>query len=203
MKLYQSEFSPNSRRVRMYLAEKRVQVPCVQVDIRKGATHTPEYLKINPMGEVPVLELDNGRRIAESIAICRYFEALYPEPSLFGATPDQIGTIEMWQRRIELKWFGPLISYWHHTSPMWTTGVKQIPEWAEQTRVAINKFLTWLDSDMSEREFIAGASFSIADILGLAAMDHGNLIVGFMTPPELRNIARWHATVSSRASAKA
>ena len=204
MKLYQTNYSPNSRRVRIFLAEKGLDVPYIHVDLSKGESHTPDYLKMNPMGEVPLLETDDGCYIAESVAICRYFEALQPEPHLFGSTPLEIATIEMWQRRIELKWFGPLTQYWLHTSPMYTRHLKQIPEWADQNCKAVDKFVTWLDGDLSNREYIAGDRYSIADILALAAIDHGNsAVVGLQTNPELNNLARWHQTVSRRPSATA
>lgn len=204
MKLYQSHWSPNSRRVRIYLAEKALEVPCVEVDISKGQSHTPEYLKINPMGEVPALELDDRSVIAESVAICRYFEALHPTPPLFGSTPKEIADIEMAQRRIELKWFMPLTQYWLHTSPMYAQRVQQMPQLAEQNRAAIEQFLLWLDSNLATCEYVARDSYSMADILALTAMDHTNSPhVGLTVSPGLKNLARWHQTVSSRASARA
>ena len=204
MKLYQYNYSPNSRRVRIFLAEKGLEVPCVEIDISKGMSHTPEYLKINPMGEVPALELDDSSVITESVAICRYFEAFQPEPSLFGRTAKEIAVTEMWQRRIELKWFGPLIQYWHNTSPMQAHRAKQIAELAEQNQAAISNFLIWLDGDMANREYIAGDRYSIADILALATMDHANSPwVGLKVSEELKHLARWHQTVSSRPSANA
>jgi glutathione S-transferase len=209
MKLYQSNFSPNSRRVRIFLAEKGIEAPRAEVDISKGQSHTPEYLKINPMGAVPALVLDDGTAIAESVAICRYFETLQPGPTLFGTIPKEIVMIEMWQRRTELKWFVPLTEYWLHTSPIWAHSVKQIGELAEQNRAQIGQFLTWLDSDLrpsssAGREFIAGDRYSIADIIALTTMDHANSDpVGLKVSPKLRNLARWHETVSSRPSARA
>jgi glutathione S-transferase len=203
IKLYQYDLSPNSRRVRIFLAEKGLYVPTVSVDISKGESHTPDFLKLNPMGEVPLLATDDGCYIAESVAICRYFEVIQPEPYLFGATPTDIATIEMWQRRIELKWFGPLTQYWAHTSPIFASKFKQIPEWAEQNCQAIMTFLAWLDSELSGREYIAGDRYSIADILALAAIDHSNYVVGLKTSPAFINLARWHQMVSSRPSAKA
>jgi glutathione S-transferase len=202
MKLYQSHFSPNSRRVRMFLAEKGLEVPCIDVDIRSGQSHTPDYLKINPMGQVPVLTMDDDSSIAESVAICHYFEALRPEPALFGGTPRETAVIEMWQRRIELKWFVPLTQYWLHSAPMWAYNVRQIPELAEQNRDEISRFLTWLDGDMADREFIAGDRYSMADIIALTTMDHANSVhVGLKVSPELHNLARWHERVSGRPSA--
>jgi len=204
MKLYQSNWSPNSRRVRIFLAEKGLEVPCVEIDISKGLSHTPDYLKINPMGQVPALELDDGSVIAESVAICRYFEALQSAPTLFGSAPKEVAGIEMWQRRIELNWFIPLTQYWLHTSPMYAQRVKQIPELAAQNHAAISQFLTWLDGDLANREFLAGDRHSMADILALTTMDHANSpYVGLTVSPEFKNLARWHETVSSRASARA
>lgn len=204
MKLYQSNLSPNSRRVRIVLAEKGLEIPFVHIDLSKGESHTPDYLKMNPMGQIPLLETDEGCYIAESVAICRYFEALQPEPHLFGVTPLDIATIEMWQRRIELKWFGPLTQYWLNTSPIYAYKLKQIPEWADQNCKAVAEFVAWLDSELAGQEYIAGDSYSIADVLALSTMDHGNNpLVGLPTNPELKNLARWHQTVSGRPSASA
>ena len=204
MKLYQYTLSPNSRRVRIFIAEKGVELPFIHVDITRGESHIPEYLKINPMGAVPVLELDDGSYIAESVAICRYFEALQPEPSLFGVAPLEIARIEMWQRRIELKWYMPATMFWLHSSPVNAARIKQIPEWAEQNREAVSKFLGWLDGEMAHREYVAGDKFSIADILAFtASMDQSKPTVGLNFDPALKNLARWHARVSSRPSANA
>lgn len=204
MRLYHSYVSPNSRRVRIFLAEKGIAIPCTQVDIRKGQSHTPEYLEINPMGEVPALTLDDGTSLAESVAICRYFEAQQPAPALFGTTPRQTAVIEMWQRRIELKWFVPLTQYWLHSTPMWAQRMKQIPELAEQNCAAIAQFLMWLDDDLASREYMAGSEFSMADIIALTTMDHADsAYVGLDVSPALKNLARWHERVSGRPSANA
>ncbi len=203
MQLYQYFGSPNSRRVRIYLAEKGMQIPCIEVDIGRGESHTPEYLRMNPMGEVPLLQTDGGAYIAESVAICRYLEALQPEPRLFGTTADEVGSIDMWQRRIELKWFVPLTGYWMHTSPIYVQRLTQIPAWAEQNRHAISDFLIWLDGELAARTFIAGDRYSIADILALTTMDHSNRVVGLAVDPDLKHLARWHRTVSERPSARA
>ncbi len=163
MKLYQSYVSPNSRRVRIFLAEKGLEIPCDEVDILKGQSHT-----------------------------------------LFGTTAKETAVIEMWQRRIELKWFVPLTEYWMRSAPMWAQRVKQIPELAEQNSEAINQFLVWLDGDMAGREYIAGDHYSIADIIALTTMDHADSVhVGLKVSQELKNLARWHDTVSNRPSAQA
>ena len=204
MKLYQSYFSPNSRRVRIFLAEKSLQVPCTEIDLLKGQSHTSEYLKINPMGEVPALVMDDGTSIAESVAICRYFEMFQPEPCLFGSSAKESAVIEMWLRRIELKWFIPLTQYWLHTAPMWSHRVEQISRLAEQNRASMEQFLIWLDSEMAERDFIAGERYSMADIIAQTTMDHANSpYVCLEVSHDLKNLSRWHDRVSTRPSAKA
>jgi glutathione S-transferase len=190
--------------VRIFLAEKGLEVPMVEVDISAGQSHTPEYLKINPMGQVPALVMDDGSAIAESVAICRYLEALRPEPDLFGRTPRELAEIDMWQRRIELNWSVPLTRYWHHSSQMWAGRVAQIPALAEQNRAAIGRFIVWLDGEIAGREYVAGNRYTMADILALATMDHANSVyVGLTVSNRLENLARWHDTVSSRTSARA
>ena len=136
MKLYTFAGAPNPRRVHIYLVEKGIDVPFEHVDIMKRENRKPEFMKnVNVMGGLPVLELDDGSHIAESIAICRYLEALNPEPPLFGATPKEQAQIEMWLRRIELNFMFPLGMVWIHGSPL-TAGVveHQIAEVAEQNR---------------------------------------------------------------------
>jgi len=118
MKLYEMTAAPNPRRVRIFLAEKGITVPLVQIDMRKGEHKAPEFLKKNPSGKIPVLELDDGTCIAESVAICRYFEALHPKPSLFGATPKELGRIEMANRHLEFELLGPVLR-----TIIWNSGV--------------------------------------------------------------------------------
>lgn len=112
MKLFDGGRAPNPRRVRIYLAEKGIEVPRQRVALAEGAHKAPAFLAKNSLGQVPALELDDGTVIAESVAICRYFEALHPEPPLFGATPAEVGIVEMWLRRIELRLMAPLGQVW-------------------------------------------------------------------------------------------
>ena len=204
MKLYTYPGAPNPRRVHLYLAEKGIDVPCETVDIMTRQNRTPEFMaKRNLLGGLPVLELDDGTHIAESVAICRYFEALHPDPSLFGKTAEEQGRIEMWSRRIELNLMRPIGMVWVHGSPL-TAGVvkEQLPAAAEQNRGITRDFYQFLDKELKRREYIAGAEFSIADILALTTIDFAASLVELPFDPELEGLSAWHARVSARPSAK-
>lgn len=205
MKLYTYTGAPNPRRVHIYLAEKGIEIPFEQVDIMQRANRTPEFMeRVNVMGGLPVLELDDGTHIAESIAICRYFEALHPDPSLFGATPEGIATTDMWLRRIELNLMTPVGLVWIHGSPLTKAVVKrQIPEVAEQNRAVVRAFHQFLDDQLASREYIAGARFSIADIVALCTLDFAARLNGLPHSEGEKHLSRWHGSVSSRPSASA
>jgi glutathione S-transferase len=205
MKLYTFPGAPNPRRVHIYLAEKSIPVPFERVDITKRENRTPEFLaRVNPLGGVPVLELDDGTHIAESVAICRYFEALQPEPSLFGRTPEAIARIDMWNRRIELRFMQSVGLVWLHGSPFTAKVVKkQIPEMAELARALVREAFAFLDSELAQRAFIAGDAYSMADILALTTFDFAGQLNQLHPEPEQKNLLRWHADVSTRPSAKA
>jgi glutathione S-transferase len=203
MKLYDSKMAPNPRRTRIFLAEKGISVPTEQVDMMKMEHKTPEYTAINPLQRMPALVLDDGTTITESIAICRYFEALQPDPPLFGTGAKEISVVEMWNRRCEINFFSNVAAVFRHLHPaMKELEVPQVPAYAEAMRPRAIWFLELLDKELAAREFIAGANFSVADITTLCAVD-------FMKPsriamPEnLANVKRWHAAVSARPSAKA
>lgn len=203
MKLYEYTMAPNPRRVRIFLAEKGIQVPSVQVDLAKAENRKPEFLKINPMGGVPVLELDDGTYLAESVAICRYFEMQKPEPRLLGG-PDakDAALVEMWQRRMELNLLMNTAGAFRNTSDFFKGRIPQVPEYGKLCKEAAEKQLQWLDSVVADREFIAGSKYTIADITAVVAIDFGKL-TGIRITPEQKNLARWYETVSSRPSAKA
>ena len=131
MKIYDYKLAPNPRRVRVFLAEKGLNVPLEEVDIFKGINRQPEFLKKNSLGGIPVLELDDGRHLAESVAICRYFELLHPEPALFGKGAFEQATVEMWNRRMELALFVPVGMVWGHSHELTRARIKQIPEMGE------------------------------------------------------------------------
>lgn len=205
MKLYTYPGAPNPRRVHIYLAEKGIAVPFERVDIMTRANRTPEFLaRVNPLGGIPVLALDDGTHIAESVAICRYLEALQPEPSLFGRTPAEIGRIDMWNRRIELNFMQGVGLAWVHGSPLTARVVKkQIPEMAEQARTLVRQAFAFLDGELAKRRFIAGDAYSMADILALTTFDFAGQLNQLHPEPEHESLLRWHAEVSARPSAKA
>ena len=203
MKILEMRPAPNPRRVRIFLAEKGIEVPFEQIDITKGEHKLAGFSKLNPMQRVPVLLLDDGTAIAESVAICRYFECLHPEPALFGSTPVEKATVEMWNRRMEHSFLFHVMQVFRHLHPsMAEMEVPQVPAWAEANRPRVYETLCFIDKELSTRLFIAGEAFSIADITALVAID-------FMKParlarsPELTSLARWHDAVSGRPSAKA
>jgi glutathione S-transferase len=203
MKLYDSKVAPNPRRTRIFLAEKGIELPTEQVDIMAKQHLTPEYAAINPMQRVPALVLDDGTIISESIAICRYFEALQPEPPLFGVGPKDIAIVEMWQRRCELNLFFTVAHVFRHTHPaMKELEVPQVPAWAEANRPRVLDFLRLLDAELAKRPFVAGERYTVADITALCAVDFMKP-ARIAVPEELTNVRRWHAEVSARPSAKA
>jgi glutathione S-transferase len=203
MKLYDSKMAPNPRRARIFLAEKGISVPTEQVDMMKMEHKTPEYTALNPLQRMPALVLDDGTVITESIAICRYFEALQPEPPLFGVAAKEIAEIEMWNRRAELNLLFCVAQVFRHSHPaMKDLEVPQVPDWAEANRPRIGEFLHVLDGELKDRPFVAGDRFSVADITTLCAIDFMKPI-RTPVPEECTNVKRWHAEVSARPSAKA
>lgn len=202
MKLYDGGRAPNPRRVTVFLAEKGIEVERVPVDMGAMGHRSDAVTALNPLQRLPVLELDDGTVITESVAICRYFEELHPEPALFGSDILSRTLVEMWNRRIELHFLMSVAAAFRHTHPaMKEWEVPQVPEWGEVNRPKAMQFLELLDVELAGREFIAGDSYSIADITAMIAFE-------FMKParierPEhLKNVMRWFGEVSSRPSAK-
>ena len=204
MKLYtDAARAPNPRRVRIFLAEKGIEVPQVPVDLSKLEQKSPDYARINPRQRVPALVLDDGTVICETMAICRYFEAVQPEPNLFGRTPVEIGTIEMWQRRIELELMYPIMFVLRHTNPgMAQMEVPQVPEWGEVNRPKVAAYLEFLNTELADRAFIAGDRFTVADITALVAVDFMR-VIRMQIPDEATHLLRWKTVVSERPRAKA
>jgi glutathione S-transferase len=202
MKLYDSKMAPNPRRVRIFLAEKSIQVPDDQVDLAKAQNRSPEFLNINPMGGVPVLQMDDGTNLAESVAICRYFEETHPEPRLMGVDARDKAEVEMWQRRMELNLLSMVAGCFRNTSEFFKGRIPQVPEYGEVCRQAAEKAFGMVDGFLADRKFIAGERYTIADITALVAVDFAKLIK-LRVSPEQKNLARWHEAVSSRPSAKA
>lgn len=203
MKLYDGGRAPNPRRVRIYLAEKGLSVPLDPVDLGALAQKSPAFTAVNPVQRVPALQLDDGTVIAESIAICRYFEAQHPEPPLFGKGAKDEAIVEMWQRRVEFHLLTPISHVFRNSHPaMKEMEVPQVPAWAEANKPRVMEFLALLDHELKGRRYIAGDSYTVADITGLVSVDFlkpAKLAV----PDELTNLKRWHGDVSARPSAKA
>jgi glutathione S-transferase len=203
MKLYDSRMAPNPRRTRIFLAEKGISVPTEQVDIMAKQHKTPEYAAINPLQRMPALVLDDGTVITESIAICRYFEALQPEPPLFGVGAKEIAQVEMWNRRCEIEFFAHVAAVFRHQHPaMKDLEVPQVPAYADAMRPRATWFLEFMDGELGKREFVAGDRFSVADITMLCAVDFMKP-ARLAMPASLSNVKRWHAAVSARPSARA
>lgn len=202
MKLLESTMAPNCRRVRIFLAEKGLEIPLEQVDIGKAANRKPDFLAINPMGTVPVLELDNGSHITESVAICRYFEETQPEPPLFGVGAEDRARVEMWQRRMEFEVLLPIAQVFRNSHEFFKGRIEQVPEYGEACRRQAEKRLAWLDGELADREFIVGDRYTIADVTALCGIDFGRVSKLGIAPGQ-KHLARWHEAVSSRASAKA
>jgi glutathione S-transferase len=203
MKIVQSKVAPNPRRVRIFLAEKGIQVPFEDIDLAQGAQKSAEFTKLNRFQRVPVLILDDGTPLCETMAICRYFEELKPEPALFGKGALGRAMVEMWNRRAELGLLLSVAQAFRHLHPaMAQMEVPQVSAWGEANKPRAQEVLKYLDEELAGRRFIAGDDYSVADITALVAVD-------FMRParierPEgLKNLARWHEEVSARPSAKA
>ena len=203
MKILETSTAPNPRRVRIFLAEKGIEVPSEEMDLMKGALKTPEFTEKNWFQRVPVLILDDGTAISETIAICRYFEETRPEPALFGTGALGRAKVEMWNRRMELGLFFSVAQAFRHLHPaMAHLEVPQVSAWGEANKPRALDILGFMDRELAGRRHIAGDAFSIADITALVAVDFMKP-ARIQRPAELKNLERWYAEVSSRPSVKA
>lgn len=203
MRIIETRTAPNPRRVRIFLAEKQIAVPFEEVEIMQGELRNKEFSALNPWQRVPVLILDDGTAIAESVAICRYFEELQPEPALFSRGAVGRAQVEMWNRRVELGLFAAVTSVFRHLHPkMSRLEEPQISVWGEANKTKVAEMLALIDARLGEARFIAGEDFSIADITALVAVDFMRA-VRLRRPQELTNVERWHREVSARPSADA
>ncbi len=203
MKLYGAPMpAPNPRRVRIFLAEKGIDLAETPVDIRKREHKSPEHRARNSLGQVPTLELDDGTTISETVAICRYFEETHPEPSLFGRTPAEKANVDMWVRRIEFQLMAPVGNFWRHAHPFTAALLTQYKDFGESNREAYANAQKWLDAELADRPFIAGEAYSMADICALSTVDFADWI-GLPIEPERTHLKAWHARVSARPSAAA
>ena len=202
MKLHDSAMAPNPRRVRIFLSEKGVEVPTVQVDLGKAENRQPPFLSLNPLGGVPILELDDGSVIAESVAICRYFEEAQPEPALLGTGAAGRANVEMWQRRTELVLFNNVTGCFRNTHDFFKGRIPQVAEYGAVCKEAAIKSLDFFDDRLKDGEFLAGDAYTIADITALVALDFGR-ISEIRIGAEHKHLTRWYETVSNRPSANA
>jgi glutathione S-transferase len=209
MKFYDCASAPSPRRVRVFLAEKGIAVPTVQVDLRNGEQFSESFRKINPDSTVPVLELDDGTRISDPIAICIYFEALQPEPALMGAGPQGRALVAAAQRRAEREGFLAVVEAFRNAAPglkgralPGAADYEQIPGLAERGRARLLRFFETMEAELADRAFVCGRDFSIADITTLVTMDFAKR-AKLPIPEQRRHLQRWYETVSARPSAKA
>ncbi len=206
MKLYSHATAPNPRRVNVFIIEKNLEIETVKVDMQACEHKAPEFLAKNLNGQIPVLELDDGSHLSESVSICRYLEALNPEPALFGTTPAEMGRIDMHMRRIELM-------LGRNVSTSWVNGpvvariakgrFKQIPEAKLQSDDNVRAYYKRLDAELAARRMIAGDTYTMADITAMCVIDFAEQLVALSPDDQLLNLARWRNEVGKRPSAKA
>jgi glutathione S-transferase len=203
MLLYHDTRAPNPRRVRIFLAEKGVAYDTIEVSIAAQAHQTPEFRRKNPIALLPVLELADGRILRESMAICRYVEELHPEPNLFGADPWERAQIEQWNRHAELELLVPISQVFRNTHKFWIGRIKQCSEFGEIMREQVMTRFEWFDGELANRQWIAGARFTVADITALCAIDFGKVSDIRIDAEKHPNLAAWHRRVNDRPSSKA
>jgi glutathione S-transferase len=194
--------APNPRRVRIFLAEKGVDLPETPLDIMKREHKSDEHKARNSLGQVPTLVLDDGTAISETVAICRYLEETNDGPALFGATPRERANVDMWIRRIEFQLMNPVGMYWRHAHPFTARLIAQHKAFGESNREGYHNALKWLDGELANRPFIAGEAYTMADICALSTVDFADWI-GLPIPEDVPNVKAWHARVTARPSASA
>jgi glutathione S-transferase len=199
MKLWTAAVAPNPRRVAIFLAEKGIDIPTVEIDLAKGDNYAPEFLAKNPLARVPVLEFDDGSFLAESMAICRYLEETHPEPPLFGLGAGDRAQVEMWNRRMEFEILLPMAGCFRHSHPYWQGRVEQVEAYGEFCRRTAEDRMNWLDGELVDRAYIAGQTFTVADITAICGFGIGR-VSKIRIPDALANLTRWHLTVSERPS---
>ena len=203
MKLFDGGRAPNPRRVRVFLAEKGIAIPLVSVDMGALEHRQQAVSSRNPLRRLPVLELDDGTVLTESVAICRYFEELHSEPALFGRGALGKAQVEMWQRRMEFNLLSCVAQAFRHIHPaMKEWEIPQVPEWGEANKSKAVEFLKLFDDELANREFAVGDAYTIADITGMIAIDFMKP-ARIKVPEECANVLRWYQAVSSRPSAAA
>jgi len=203
MKLYGAPMpAPNPRRVRMFLAEKEIGLAETPVSLMDREHKSEEHRARNSLGQVPTLELDDGTTISETVAICRYFEEVQPEPAMFGRSPVEKAQVDMWVRRVEFVLMMPVGNYWRHAHPRTAALLTQFKDFGDSNKEAYANAQRWLDRELERGPFIAGASYTMADICALTTVDFA-IWIGLPLDPQRTNLSAWHARVSARPSASA
>ena len=202
LKLYSSPFAPSPRRVRMYAAEKGIALELVEVNIAEGATRATDFLAVNPLGETPVLEREDGSRVTESLAICRWLEELHPEPNLFGRDAEERLAVNRWIDRLTFRLYVPTTEVFRHTHSFWTGRIEQVPAFGELQRKAVRTEFVALDAALGGREFLARDTFSMADLVAFISIDFGK-VAGLRVGDDLPALKRWYDAIRERPSARA
>jgi glutathione S-transferase len=194
--------APNPRRVRIFLAEKGIELAETPLNIMKREHKSPEHRARNALGQLPTLELDDGTCISETVAICRYFDETQPDPPLFGTTPVEKATVDMWVRRIEFTVMTPVGMFWRHAHPRTAALLTQFKDFGESNRETYKGAQRWLDRELDGRPWLAGETYSMADICLLSTVDFADWI-GLPLEAEHANLKAWHARAMARPSATA
>ena len=203
MKLYGAPMpAPNPRRVRIFLAEKGIDLPETPVDMRKREHKSADFRAKNSMGQLPALELDDGTCISETVAICRYFEETHPEPPLFGRTAVEKALVDQWIRRVEFAVMMPVGNFWRHAHPFTAALLTQFKDFGESNKETYRGAQKYVDRELEGREFLVGDSYTMADICLLSTVDFAEWI-GLPVEDEFANLKAWRERVKARPSADA
>ena len=203
MKLYGAPNpAPNPRRVRIFLAEKGIDLPETPVNMMKREHKSPEFRAKNSMGQLPALELDDGTTISETVAICRYLEETHPEPPLFGTTAVEKALVDQWVRRVEFAVMTPVGMYWRHAHPRTAALLTQFKDFGESNAETYKGAQKYLDRELAGHQFVVGDTYTMADICLLSTVDFAEWI-GLPMDPEFTHLKAWHDRVTARPSAAA
>ncbi|MCX7058192.1 MAG: glutathione S-transferase family protein [Proteobacteria bacterium] len=202
LKLYNSAFAPSPRRVRMYAAEKGIALELIEVNIAEGATRSADFLSVNSLGETPVLEREDGSRVTESLAICRWLEELNPEPNLFGDDAEERLAINRYIDRVMFRLYVPTTEVFRHTHEFWIGRIEQVPAFGELQRKTVRAEYVALDTALADREFLARDRFSMADIVAFTSIDFGK-VAGLRVGDDRPALKRWYEAIRARPSARA
>jgi glutathione S-transferase len=203
MKIYDFFGAPNPKKLRVYLAEKGIKIPVEQVDIVSGQNRQPEFMKKNPLGGLPVLELDDGSVLTESLAIMEYFEELHPNPPMIGTNPLERARVRRLERISELGVLSNVATIFQNTHPFMAGRLKQSPDAADNARTRLAANLKVLDSEIGSKSFVAGERPTIADCTLLASLDFADFAGCPLNSEEFKNVGRWYAAFKQRPSAQA